>query len=230
MTTFVGQKKIRDSFPDDIADGDSAVGSGLAARRQLDRVHEQRVELDAYLPAPGSNCSCTHQEERLPRAKTLVNNNLPFVERLLPMSYDKAQFGAFLCSLRGKRTGEEIALAIDVSRETYVQMETGHRKTWPSPDIFNALARTFGVPVTRLLRAAGADIPITRAEQLEWLADQLDDEGIERLGELGLALLPRHRRRLETAESPPPTLRAVAEDPEPYDSGPPARIPRHPQP
>lgn len=114
------------------------------------------------------------------------------------------KLGQTLESLRGDLTQAELGRRIGVSRERMGQIERGRVK-WPEVDIFNALSRELGVPVSALLRAAGADIPTARSEELDWLASQLDDEGLERLAELGRALLPRHRRRPGTAEPPPPS-------------------------
>ena len=51
------------------------------------------------------------------------------------------------------------------------------------------------MPVTTLLRAAGADIPEERDEELMWIISQLNERGRELLRTLGHALLPEYRDR-----------------------------------
>jgi transcriptional regulator with XRE-family HTH domain len=82
-----------------------------------------------------------------------------------------------------------------VSRERISQLESGATR-WPGAEVFNDLSRALDVPVEELLSAGGiqltsSDIP----EEVSWLVDQLDDEGIDLLCQLGRALLPRYRRR-----------------------------------
>jgi transcriptional regulator with XRE-family HTH domain len=137
----------------------------------------------------------------------------------------KNGLAAYLKDARGRMSQRELGEKINLSRERVGQLESGRTK-WPEVDIFNGLARALNRPVTELLRAAGAAIPVSRDDRLEWLALQLDDEGLELLVALGHALLPTHRRRPETSALPVATLRAVAEDLLPYEPGQPAHTPR----
>ncbi len=105
--------------------------------------------------------------------------------------------GPLLESLRGDTSQAELARRIGLSRERYGQIERGRVK-WPEVDVLNALARELNVPVTDLLRAAGAAIPQTNNEEIDWLINQMDEDGAALLAELGRALLPRHRRRQGT--------------------------------
>jgi transcriptional regulator with XRE-family HTH domain len=104
------------------------------------------------------------------------------------------RLGAELRDVIGNENQGEIAARAGLKRTRLVNIMSG-RTAWPEPEVFNRLARALDVPVTRLLRAAGVDIPETRNEDIEWLASQLDDEGLELLVHLGRALLPQHRRR-----------------------------------
>lgn len=108
--------------------------------------------------------------------------------------------GPLLESLRGETSQAELGRRIGLSRERMGQIERGRVK-WPDVDIFNALAIELEVPTTRLLRAAGANIPESRDEDLEWLISQLNDRGIELLTTLGRALLPDYRDRSGRGES-----------------------------
>lgn len=106
--------------------------------------------------------------------------------------------GKIIEQLRGEMSQAELARRIGLSRERVGQLERG-RKSWPDVEIFNALARALNVPVTRLLRSAGANVPgDTITDDLEWLLESLDDDGRQLLVGLGTALLPLHRRRPET--------------------------------
>lgn len=109
------------------------------------------------------------------------------------------RLGPLLSQLRGDMSQAELARRIGLSRERVSQIERGEPK-WPNVQHFNALARALDVPVTRLLKAAGADIPEGRNEDAEWLISQLDDEGLATWVRLGHALLPQHRRRPESEE------------------------------
>lgn len=110
------------------------------------------------------------------------------------------ELGAEIERLRGEMTQAELGRRIGLSRERVGQLERGRNKDWPSPEVFNALARELHVPTTTLLRAAGAAIPTWRSEELEWLAAQLSDQGVGLLVKLGHALLTEYRRLPESGK------------------------------
>lgn len=110
--------------------------------------------------------------------------------------------GRHIAALRDRRglTQAELGKAIGLSRQRVTQLEAG-RKAWPSPEIFNALAKVLDVPVQELLRAGGLTLPDSSHEQLDWVISQMDDDGREQLADIGRALLPRHLRQQRTAPS-----------------------------
>lgn len=110
-----------------------------------------------------------------------------------------SDLGNAIARLREGRglTQAELGKAIGLSRQRVTQLEGG-RKTWPSPEVFNSLARALEVPVTELLEAAGIVVPAYQHEQLSWVISQLDDDGRDQLADIGRAILPRHLRRPET--------------------------------
>lgn len=99
-------------------------------------------------------------------------------------------------------TQNELAKKLHISRQRVTQLEgSGGRGGWPSPEIFNGLARALDVPVSVLLRRAGIAFgEELRHEQLDWVISQLDDDGRDQLSEIGRAILPRHLRLAEKGE------------------------------
>ena len=123
--------------------------------------------------------------------------------------------GPLIQQLREPMSQAELGRRIGVTRERMGQIERG-RVPWPAPDLFNALARELGVPVTTLLRAGGADIPDdSTSEELAWIISQLDDSGRELLADVGHGLLRRRLRRDGTGDSPLPTPNGEADRPLP---------------
>lgn len=131
-------------------------------------------------------------ERIVPTPDARVNTFLTKVEQ--SGSVGRWYLGPLLKQLRGDMSQAELARRIGWSRERISQLEGG-RTPWPSVETFNALARELNVPVTTLLRAAGADIPEERDEELIWIISQLNERGRELLRTLGHALLPEYRDR-----------------------------------
>lgn len=111
--------------------------------------------------------------------------------------------GPLIQQLREPMSQAELARRIGITRERMGQIERG-RVPWPGPDLFNGLARELQVPVTTLLRAAGADIPEdSTTDELAWIIGQLDDSGRELLADVGHGLLRRRLRRDGMGDIPP---------------------------
>ena len=194
VRSFGGDKKTRNGLSDDVADRHPAIRRRTPHSRRLDLRSESLVKLDRESPSPSSQRLGFHRERTVPSRSNVVNTFPTVVEQNANMA--SGGLGRQIERLRGDDlTQAELGRRIGVSRERMGQIERGRVK-WPEVDIFNAIARELGVPVTTLLRAAGADIPTTRFEDVEWIATQLTEEGVELFAALGRSLLPTMRRRL----------------------------------
>ena len=136
---------------------------------------------------------------------------------------------------RPSLTPAELARAARVPQSSLSAYLNGH--TVPNMETASKIAACFGVPLEEIIHLTRPDsdvvpasedviIPEIRKRLAKMTADEQRDFALEAIV-LAERLLRRARKQ---AESPPPTLRVAAEHPEPYDSGPPARTPRHPQP
>ena len=104
------------------------------------------------------------------------------------------------------------------------------------PSLYDTLLRALPtLRPARLVEAMGFKLALPRRRTavppvLADMCDQMDEDSLRILLRQARGLLATAGDPLDTAGSPPPTLRAVAEGPEPYDSGPPSRRSPHPQP
>lgn len=184
------RQKVYDSAPEKLTPLNRVHRRRKASRYIIKLLDEAHVQVNRHSVSQVIPPVC---EERLPIAASSVNTFHPDVEESLPMG--EWRLGPLLSQLRGDMSQAELARRIGLSRERVSQIERGEPK-WPNVEHFNAMAEVFDVPVSRLLRAAGANIqPADIPDDLAWVATQLDEDGQEQLVELGHALLRHHRRQ-----------------------------------
>jgi len=201
------QKKTGYRFAHDVAGGELAV-RGRAGRHGLsDPLGQRRLELDND-PATTSGYGSDTHVQRIVATRPCDVNTVP-ARMQQSVAMPENMLGAKIRELRGDRTQKEIGDLVGLSRARVGHIEKGRVK-WPDVELFNAFARALRCPVTVLFRAAGATIPGSTTEDLEWTVSQMDEEGVRELALIAHALLPLHRQRPETVEEPPQSQRAAS--------------------
>lgn len=169
--------------------------------RRVDLLGQSGGKLNNDPASTTGNRSNAHRKRTVSSGDERVNTVMAAVQQFVSMA-DRNALGPLVASLREERglTQAELGKAIGLSRQRVTQLEGG-RTQWPSSEIFNALAVALDVPVTVLLRAAGVAMPVPEEgyEKLTWAISQMDSDGREQLADIAYAILPRHRRRPETA-------------------------------
>lgn len=112
------------------------------------------------------------------------------------------QVGRLGTAIRRRRedlglTQESLGLLVNYSKERVGQLERGRPKKTPDMSTINAFAKALGVAPLELLREAGADVPQSDRETLDWLISQLDEESVETLTEIAHGILRAQLRRRE---------------------------------
>jgi transcriptional regulator with XRE-family HTH domain len=116
---------------------------------------------------------------------------------------DSEQLGYYIRKAREAAglTQAQLAEAIGVSRPTVTQLERGLVK-YPKVYMLSAIATALNLPPSALFAQAGVSSPEVLSVQLQWVASQLDSDGVELLVELGMSLVRERQRRREKAGKP----------------------------